>query len=406
MSAYPVPMYPTILFGAFDRHNFGDLLFPHIAATLLQDTPVLFAGLTAVDLRQYGGHQVQAIARLASEWKKSPVNLMHVGGEILTCDAWLAAVMLLPPEQVQSVIARFDNKPAERLGWAREQLGLAGLAPYCAPRTLFPQMNHMIYTAVGGVDFSDYPAEFRAEVISKLKEAEVVSVRDQQTLSQLQPNGIDARLIPDPAVMVAELFAPQIRHHAQSADMLQIKNACPQGYIAMQFSADFGDDKTLSTIAAQLDNVVTATGYAVVFFRAGAAPWHDDLSCYQRVASRMSAPAAILFESLNIWDICALIADSRLYCGSSLHGRIIAMSFALPRVNLCHSVQRDGMTKQAAFAATWELASLPATVIPETMAQGILAALAVDRSALQQKAHDLVQRYRQGFTALCAGLKP
>jgi len=24
---------PTIVFGAFDRHNFGDLLLPHIAAT-------------------------------------------------------------------------------------------------------------------------------------------------------------------------------------------------------------------------------------------------------------------------------------------------------------------------------------------------------------------------------------
>jgi hypothetical protein len=26
---------PTILLGAFDRHNFGDLLFPHLAAALL-----------------------------------------------------------------------------------------------------------------------------------------------------------------------------------------------------------------------------------------------------------------------------------------------------------------------------------------------------------------------------------
>ena len=41
---------PTILFGAFDRHNFGDLLFPYIAAALLPDTPVLFAGLAAVVL--------------------------------------------------------------------------------------------------------------------------------------------------------------------------------------------------------------------------------------------------------------------------------------------------------------------------------------------------------------------
>ena len=102
---------PTILFGAFDRHNFGDLLFPHIAAALLPDTPVLFAGLAAVDLRQYGGHQVQSLPQLAAEWGKSPVNLMDVGGEILTCDAWLTAVMLLPQQQVQSVIARFDSQP-------------------------------------------------------------------------------------------------------------------------------------------------------------------------------------------------------------------------------------------------------------------------------------------------------
>ena len=26
---------PIILFGAFDRHNFGDLLLPHIAAALM-----------------------------------------------------------------------------------------------------------------------------------------------------------------------------------------------------------------------------------------------------------------------------------------------------------------------------------------------------------------------------------
>lgn len=46
---------PTLLFGAFDRHNFGDLLFAHIAATLLDGRPLLFAGLLARDLRAHGG---------------------------------------------------------------------------------------------------------------------------------------------------------------------------------------------------------------------------------------------------------------------------------------------------------------------------------------------------------------
>lgn len=395
---------PSILFGAFDRHNFGDLLFPHIAAALLQDAPVLFAGLRAVDFRPYGGHQVHSLLQLAAELGKSQVNLMHVGGEILTCDAWLAAVMLLPQEQVPSVIARFDTHPTERLIWAQQQLGLDELAPYCAARELFPQMNSVIYNGVGGVDFNDRSADLQAEIICKLKASEVVSVRDQQTLSQLKSCGIDALLIPDPAVMVAELFTLQILQHARSVGMRQVQKSCPQGYIAVQFSADFGDDKTLSIIAAQLDDVIHRTGYGIVFFRAGAAPWHDDLTVYQRVASRMSAAAVILFESLNIWDICALIANSRLYCGSSLHGRIIAMAFALPRLNMCHAQQNHGFIKQTAFAETWDLPALPAVVTPDGLSQGILLALTANHTALREKAHELVNTYRQGFTTLIAGL--
>lgn len=395
---------PTILFGAFDRHNFGDLLFPHIAAALLQDSPVLFAGLRSVDLRQYGGHQVAAISCLAAQLKTSPVNVLHVGGEILTCDAWLAAVMLLSQEQVPSVIACFDSQPAARLVWAQQQLGLAGLAPYCTARKLFPQMHRVIYNSVGGVDFNDCSADLRTEVICKLKAAEVVSVRDQQTLSQLKRCGIDALLFPDPAVMVAELFTSQIRQHAQSEEMRQIQKACPQGYIAMQFSADFGDDKTLAQIAAQLDDVMRRTGYSIVFFRAGAAPWHDDLSVYQRVVSHMRHAETSIFVSLNIWDICALIATSRLYCGSSLHGRIIAMAFALPRLNLCQAQHHHGFTKQAAFAETWDLPALPAVVSPDCLSQGILLALAANHTALREKAHELVNTYRQGFTTLIAGL--
>lgn len=41
-------MSTTIVFGAFDRHNLGDLLFAHVAAALLpRDETVVFAGLAA-----------------------------------------------------------------------------------------------------------------------------------------------------------------------------------------------------------------------------------------------------------------------------------------------------------------------------------------------------------------------
>lgn len=395
---------PTVLFGAFDRHNFGDLLFPHIVAALLARKDLLFAGLAARDLRFFGGYQVSALAQLAAHWGERPVNLIHVGGELLTCDAWEAAVMLLAPDQAQETVARLGARTQERLAWAHSKLGSAALAPYTLPPALFPHAAHVFYNAVGGVDLNECEPALRAEVLAKLKAADDVSVRDRQTKALLDAAGITTRLIPDPAVMVAELFGTKIRQRATQGEIAQILRAFPQGYIAVQFSADFGDDQTLTEIAAQLDRIAISSGFGVVFFRAGAAPWHDDLLCYQRAAARMHAPSVQIFRSLNLWDICALIACSRVYCGSSLHGRIVAMAFALPRINLRHPAQATRPTKQTAFAATWEQAGTPATVEVHEIADGIRDALAIDRAQLRHTATELVTRYRQGFNPIRARL--
>lgn len=395
---------PTILFGAFDRHNFGDLLFPHVAAALLESENLVFAGLAQRDLRAVGGHRVRALAQLVAEWGERPVNIFHVGGEILTCDAWQAAVMLLAPEPAHEVIARYEARPQEKGEWAHSQLGIPALAPYSLSRKLFPLAGKVIYNAVGGVDLDECAPALRAEVLANLDAADAVGVRDRQTHASLQAAGITARLLPDPAVMVAQLFGARIRQCAQQGEVAQIAQACPRGYIAVQFSVDFDDDETLAQIAAQLDRAALAHGYGVAFFRAGAAPWHDDLHCYERVAARMRAPGAKIFTSLNLWDICALVAGSRVYLGSSLHGRILAMAFAVPRVNLRHLAQVGRPAKQTAFAATWDEESIPAAVDPQEIAHGIRWALDADPEQLRRKARQLAAHYRQGFQAICAGL--
>jgi hypothetical protein len=131
----------TILFGAFDRHNFGDLLFPHILAAMLPGRRLRFAGLAESDMREYGGHEVEAIATLIDLCGENPVDIVHVGGELLTCDAWQAAVMLSSTRRAKSVIN-------ERAAWhgcrcsgrtsiwasprAPRTLCRAGISPICA----------------------------------------------------------------------------------------------------------------------------------------------------------------------------------------------------------------------------------------------------------------------------------
>lgn len=399
-SACQASRAPVIVFGAFDRHNFGDLLFPHIAAALMPDRELIPAGLAERDLTACGGHRVAALADLAKQMSDVPVEILHVGGELLTCDAWQAAVMLTPPEEAQALIAKFADAPAAQREWVHAQLGLPDRAPYVVSRYLFPCATRIVFTAVGGVGLFESDPDLRDEVLAKLAAADAVSVRDAQTRAQLDAAGIYATLVPDPAAMVAELFGDHIDRQARRDEVAQLRSSFPRGFIAVQFSADFGDDATLNALAAQLGRVTYETGLGIALFRAGAATWHDDDAVYRRLAAHMHAGTTAQFTSLDLWDICALIAASRGYCGSSLHGRIVAMAYGLPRVNLIPPAEAGRATKQAAYAATWEADGLPHTVGVDEVAAGIFMALRSESASRQALARELEVRYRAGFAAL------
>lgn len=329
---------PIILFGACDRHNLGDLLFPHIAEALLAPREVVVAGLAARDLTPFGGHRVRAIDEVLREFPGAPV--IHAGGELLCCDAWEAAVMLLSPEEAPGVIVQYDGRP-DRFDWARQVLGRDDRAPYCLGKSQSAQDGARVFLGVGGVDLDRRDSMLREEVLAKLRVADWVGVRDSLTLAHLSAAGIAATLMPDPAVLAADLFGERIRERGEAGEVADVRAAFPQGYLAVQFAAALGDDATLARIADGL--VRQAAGRGIVFFRAGAAPWHDELDVYRRAAARL--PGARVFESLDIWDLCALIASSAGFAGSSLHGRIVAEVFGVPVI--------EGVVPVGAKVAAW-----------------------------------------------------
>ena len=413
-------MRPSIiLFGAFDRHNFGDLLFPHVAAAMLPDADLRFAGLATRDLRAYGGHSVLALTDIAatragraagtrgstasggseeSGLVAQPDVLIHAGGELLTCEAWEAAVMLQSADGLQSTLAYLESRPKERRDWVRSVVATDERAPYVASRARLTPSTRVIHLGVGGVALDTVAPAMRAEVNAKLAAADAVSVRDRVTQAHLAATGIGASLIPDPAVLVAELFGDRIRTRARGpGEPGRVVGAFAHGYLALQFCAGFGDDPTLDVIAAQLDRVAADTGLGVVFFRAGIAPWHDDLDIYRRTVARMRTRATRVFESPDLWDICAVIASSRGFCGSSLHGRIVATAFGLPRVSLSPLEDPSAPSKQAAFVQAWEHADMPGVAGVRALAHGMLRALATDPAPRLATAAHLAAEFREGF---------
>ncbi len=352
---------PLILFGAFDRHNLGDILLAHMAVADLAAAealprPVVFAGLADRDLTAWGGHRVRALASLAKEWDRQRADVLHVGGELLTCESYEAAVMLQTPEDAKAVIARLDDDPAVRGRWARETLGMATNLPYLAAKALFRNPGQFEYRAVGGVEFDRLALETRGEALRRISEADRISLRDHTTQSHLASAGIIADLVPDPVSRVPVRFGERIRRHARQGEPDCVRNTFPDGYLAVQFAAEYGDDRSLDRLARHLDEHLGRCG--LVLFRAGAAPWHDDLAVYRRLAERLNNRRIHLFQSLDVWDISALIAGAQGYCGSSLHGRILARAFSVGVVRFPLNTP-----KLAAYMETWDGTGepLPAT---------------------------------------------
>ncbi len=387
-----------ILFGAFDRHNFGDLLFPHLLAALLPGRVFDICGLAARDLRAFGGHEVKPLAAGAA-------HLIHVGGELLTCSAWQAAIMLLEPDAAADAIARYGSDPAAGAAWAARQLGTARSMPYVVGREALAPGGRLIFNAVGGVEWDALSAAQRDEVKAALRQADWLSVRDHVTQAALRAEGIEAPLCPDPAAMVEPCFGEAIGWHRQQSPVKAIRDAFPQGYLACQFSADFADDASLDALARGLAGVAAATGLGLALFRAGAAPWHDDPTLYERLQRRLPTGMAQLFPSLHLWDICALIAASRGLVGSSLHGRIVALAYGLPRVSLAPPQQGVRPDKRAAFAETWEPDAVPRCVAVDRIEPALMQALAVPVDLLRENAASLRARYLQS-QAQWAGLLP
>ncbi|WP_238376491.1 polysaccharide pyruvyl transferase family protein [Thiobacillus denitrificans] len=359
-----------VLFGAFDRHNFGDLLFPHLLAALLPDQRFVFRGLAARDLRRFGGHRVRPLA------SGSP-HLVHVGGELLTCSAWQAAVMLRDAGETDALVARYDAHPADAAKWAADQLGTTRTMPYVAGRALLAPKGKLIFNAVGGVEWHALTPGQREEVKNALEAADWLSVRDHVTQDALRRDGVVATLCPDPAVMLRQCFGARLEARARGGAVRAVRAAFPQGYLACQFSGDFADEASLDALAGGLGDAAATSGLGIVLFRAGAAPWHDDLALYEKVRARLPPGRGRLFTSLHVWDICALIAASRGTIASSLHARIAALAFALPRVSLRKPQADSGQPdKVAAFAETWEPEGLPHGVVPAEIGTATARALA------------------------------
>lgn len=341
------------LVGAFDRFNFGDLLFPHLARRVLERLEVGVAtrcwSTRAADLEHRGGVVCEPLpGLLGGEAELDPARdrVVVAGGEVLAA-RWSGALRALTGARrslLLGVAERLSGRLADRFARSR----LDGSTPQ--PWVLGPRdvgAAPVAYNAVGALGVSTLPPALAAAARSRLALASWLAVRDARSRRELETWGLEPRLAPDPAALVAELFPRDEIERRASPAVRELLAASGGGYLVFQCGR-FALRGELEAAAESLAELLAVVDRPLLLLPLGLASAHEDPRALDEIARRL--PAARRVPAETLWDQLATLAAAGLFAGTSLHGVLVATAFAVPAVGVGSRV-----AKLDAFLHDWHL---------------------------------------------------
>jgi hypothetical protein len=327
--------------GAYERDNFGDILFLYVTKKILNEE----AGLSGEPLSIVSSAMTECLDGLkVKSYNKYSLReyniLFSVGGEIINCTTQQALKMSLPSTYSKEKDL-FSKISRDYFG--TKGIGIDDLA-YIPTAMDFKEgeLPAIIINSAGGSGFNYLPEGTKKKAIATMKSSKYISVRDPQTQRLLKEHGIHSELYPD------------IVHYI--SNYLKFKNNNDRDYIVFQCSKLYIDHKGHKAIASKLYELATKYSKKIVFLEAGRASGHDDYGSYEKIISLMdSGFKHEIFEKRNALEIVKLIAGAYITITTSLHCRIVSEAYSVPRVSLKHYIGNDMVgDKTSKYAAYWD----------------------------------------------------
>ncbi|WP_130176103.1 polysaccharide pyruvyl transferase family protein [Cryobacterium sp. SO1] len=312
----------TVFVGAYERDNFGDLLF------LLQTQHVLgradglatapFAGdmTELLDLR---------IPSYSSVVRDQPIkSVWVVGGEVGSTSVVDAYRMSADDQEYRG----FGSlRRRDRVAELERISGLAwDASPYVPRMSAFENTYGAtsIINSVGISGMRGLRGDRSDETWGAIREASYVSVRDSASSELLTKHSVSHVLAPD-LIHSIGITRPLERPRELDLALVQVKAHVLQSHGAIAF-------------AEVLANSPALRNFRIRLFAAGYARGHDSMELYEEVvaAFRRMAPSRSIdiAQSKMPLDKVDEIARCGLWIGTSLHGSIISTAYDVPRVAL------------------------------------------------------------------------
>jgi len=318
------------LIGAYDRFNYGDLLFPMITSRIIAkrfpDVEVGVFALRQSDLSQYGAMPTRPIREMYDGSFLADGDTCIVnGGGVLGVD-WVYIYANTLGAFANANLYRAERVFGQRRmdNWVRRYFGGRSCAPFVIEASDFNQRVKVLYNAVGGgAEVAALPEARRSAVLASLRNADFMSVRDDETM-QLLSGMVPTVQAPDSAIMMSTCFA---------ADDLPAGMPDKSPYLCFQANADFGrlhQDNIISV----LEGAYEATGLPALLLPIGRYVGLDDQEFLADLSRRLRTPNRIFSDEASVLDIMGAIAHAGLFFGTSLHGQVTSQSFGVPHLGL------------------------------------------------------------------------
>ena len=312
----------VLLVGAYERDNFGDLLFLLVTERYLEGADVVAAAPFSADMRALLDRRIPAYAPLLRD--ESFDAIWTVGGQVGRVDLRRAYRMSAGREAWRA----FEASPEPERGRILHAAvgGSSLVAPYIPLASAYPRNAGAVtvLNSVGIAGVRGLAPEHREPIVAALRGATSIAVRDGGSSRFLDDLGVEHRLAPD-AVHALGVVDPYERDAAADVAIVQVSSA----RLRMLGHAQVG---------AALAGSVQLRGRPIRLLLAGTAPGHDAVEDYEAVvrAARRSARGidiAILDDRRPL-ALAGHIRRARVVIGTSLHVRIVAAAYGVPRLSL------------------------------------------------------------------------
>ncbi len=342
--------------GAFERDNFGDLLFLRVLRDFMKnkDVEVTPASIIFSDMREINGEVVYPYDLMLKLYEWDAVWV--VGGEVGGVDVVGAILMDAVDVKGQhySSLSYNDREVYNKLLSIPKEDSLSAYIP--SVRSYVKNHKTPIVVNSVGLSNSRIGTEMSKNEVAVLSQA-TVSVRENVSAEFCRENKIPYTLSPD-IISAISYFRPiATKRNQKPYIVVQVNYALLSKTKLMKFASD------LNKICSQLDA-------KIILLRAGVTFSHDDDILYKRIISGFKTlnqkHKIEQYEERDPLLIAQLIAGSKLCIATSLHCRVVSESYGTPHISLSN-------TKVTNYAMTWTEDEYPYDVGIDTLVETVIS---------------------------------